>query len=149
MSLAAANQSSARVESVGWSRPGKGLPYFRADLVTQTRLSLPLNSNAASTRKFEQASKPQLAVLSTTAAQRIQPSVQLGQQIPRRSLAHRPVLEQSSINSREHSSSGYARRALSTRSRSFSHAETDGGTDLVPFSSWSAFRVISISRRIL
>ena len=46
------------------------------------------------------------------------------------------------------SSSGYASRALSTRSRSFSHAETDGGTDFVPFSSWSAVRVKPISRRI-
>ena len=46
------------------------------------------------------------------------------------------------------SSSGYASRASSTRSRTFSHAKTDGGMDVVPFSSCSAFRVKRISRRI-
>jgi len=52
---------------------------------------------------FQQAlNRNWLAVLSTATAQRVQPSIQLYQQIPRRSLAHRPVLEQSLINSREH-----------------------------------------------
>src|SRR6266480_4072713 len=46
------------------------------------------------------------------------------------------------------SSSGYASRALSTRSRTFSHAKTDGGIDVVPFSSSSAVRVKRIPRRI-
>jgi hypothetical protein len=46
------------------------------------------------------------------------------------------------------SSSGYASRASSTRSRTFSHAKTDGGMDVVPFSSCSAVRVKLISRRI-
>src|SRR5438094_1467607 len=92
--------------------------------------------------------KSQLALLSTAPAQRVQPSVQVCQQILPRSLAHQPGLSSRRSIRASASSSGYASRALSTRSRSFSHAETDGGTDFVPLSSWSAVRVKPISRRI-
>jgi hypothetical protein len=50
---------------------------------------------------FQQASESHLAVLSPAASQRVQPSIQACQQIPPRSLAHRPAVEQSLINSLE------------------------------------------------
>jgi hypothetical protein len=50
---------------------------------------------------FQQASESRLAMPSPAAPQRVESSVQACQQIPPGSVAHRPAVEQSLINSRE------------------------------------------------